>query len=181
MVKPVPAVGSFHIGSPSHCAAAGVASNVRPRVRAARFVVPAQRQGETVWDQGARSRRRWSNGRNRRSASQSCVALMHPHEADRHGAGWGGTSFSSPSHAKRQVEVQVQTDTEHTHVAAALLPLVVVRDVRAEQAEAQVGAEHVTELRAGAVAGAQVPVADAGTWAPATAPARSSVTCSAPT
>src|SRR5207244_5050813 len=34
--------------------------------------------------------------------------------------------------------------------------------VRAEQAEAQVGAEHVTELRAGAVAGAQVPVADAG-------------------
>src|SRR5947207_15253550 len=85
MVKPVPAVGSFHIGSPSHCAAAGVASNVNPSVSAARFIVPSQRQGEKpCGDQGARSRRRWSYGKNRGPASQSCVALMHPHGADRH-------------------------------------------------------------------------------------------------
>src|SRR5439155_1619566 len=38
--------GSFHIGSPSHCAAASVASNVNPSVSAARFIVPSQRQGE---------------------------------------------------------------------------------------------------------------------------------------
>src|SRR5438034_4147045 len=52
MVKPVPAVGSFHAGSPSHCAAAGVASNVNPSVSAVRFIVPSQRQGKTVWGPG---------------------------------------------------------------------------------------------------------------------------------
>src|SRR5439155_1155626 len=56
MVKPVPALGSFHTGSPSHCAAAGVASNaVSPSSNIVRFISPSQRLGETVQDQGARS------------------------------------------------------------------------------------------------------------------------------
>src|SRR5438128_6875744 len=56
MVKPVPALGSFHTGSPSHCAAAGVASNaVSPSNNIVRFINPSQRLGETVQDQGARS------------------------------------------------------------------------------------------------------------------------------
>src|SRR5256885_280314 len=55
MVKPEPAVGLFQLGSPSHCAAAGGASNANPSVNAARFISASQRLEETVWDQGARS------------------------------------------------------------------------------------------------------------------------------
>src|SRR5438067_7454716 len=56
MVKPVPALGSFHTGSPSHCAAAGVASNaVSPSSNIVRVISPSQRLGETGQDQGGRS------------------------------------------------------------------------------------------------------------------------------
>src|SRR2546427_9532152 len=83
MVKPVPALGWFHAGSPSHWAVAGVASSANPSVNAVRLISALSRLRKPCGTR-AHGPARWSNGRIRRPASQSCVALMHPHEADRH-------------------------------------------------------------------------------------------------
>src|SRR5438093_1078758 len=83
MVKPVPALGLFHAGSPSHCAVAGVASSANPSVNAVRFISAPSRLRKPCGTR-AHGPARWSNGRNRGPASQSCVAPMHLHEADRH-------------------------------------------------------------------------------------------------
>src|SRR5439155_19294263 len=93
MVKPVPALGSFHTGSPSHCAAAGVASNaVSPSSNIVRFISPSQRLGETVQDQGARS---GGDGPTEGTAARgvNAVSLYGTHTAPidtRLLGGWGG-------------------------------------------------------------------------------------------
>jgi len=92
-VKPVPALGSFHTGSPSHCAAAGVASNaVSPSSNIVRFISPSQRLGETVQDQGARS---GGDGPTVGTAARgvNAVSLYGTHTAPidtRLLGGWGG-------------------------------------------------------------------------------------------
>src|SRR4029077_9874521 len=59
----------------------------------------------------------------------------------------GFSSGSEPAlHAERQMESRVETDAEDATVAAGDL-LIVVREVHAEQAEAQVRTEDVAELR----------------------------------
>src|SRR5438046_2082008 len=87
---PVPALGSFHTGSPSHCAAAGVASNaVSPSSNIVRFISPSQRLGETVQDQGARS---GGDGPTVGTAARgvNAVSLYGTHTApiDTRGGGW---------------------------------------------------------------------------------------------
>src|SRR2546421_6733141 len=62
-----------------------------------------------------------------------------------------GSGFSSGcesgSHPERQMDPGVQADTEHAPAAAARHLFVVVREMRAEHAKAQIGAEHIAELR----------------------------------
>src|SRR5690348_2587861 len=61
-----------------------------------------------------------------------------------------GSGFSSGcepvSHAERQVESRVETHAEHAHVPAGDL-FIVIREVHAQHAKAQVRTEDVTELR----------------------------------
>src|SRR5439155_213767 len=68
---------------PSHCAAAGAVPNAASMSTAsARFIRPPLRTKST--GPGRRPPQPLAYGRNPRPASQSCVALMHPHGADRH-------------------------------------------------------------------------------------------------
>src|SRR5437879_13533690 len=62
-----------------------------------------------------------------------------------------GSGFSSGcesgSHPEREMDPGVQADAEHAPASAARQLFVVVREMRAEHAKAQIGAEHVTDLR----------------------------------
>src|SRR5438552_5400752 len=87
MVSPVPPLGLFHTGSPSHCAAAGVARNAdNATVNAARIDTPSGEVG------GGREgwRRLWSQRENLPNLHQppptsiTCFSSVHPHGADRH-------------------------------------------------------------------------------------------------
>src|SRR6267143_6145207 len=55
---------------------------------------------------------------------------------------------SCVSHAEREMEVHLGSNAEHTYTAAALHFLVVVGEVDADEAEAQVSPKHVAELGA---------------------------------
>src|SRR4029077_14103292 len=96
-----------------------------------------------------------------RVTNERITELLETDRARRGLARPKGSGFSSGcepvSHAERQVESRVETHAEHAHVPATLQPFIVVRDVRAENTEAQIGAEHIAELRRGARSRVAVP------------------------
>src|SRR4029077_17312464 len=96
-----------------------------------------------------------------RGTNERITELLETDRARRGLARPKGSGFSSGcepvSHAERQGEAPGETHPEHAHVPATLQPFIVVRDVRAENTEAHIGAEHIAELRRGARSRVAVP------------------------
>src|SRR2546428_616018 len=84
MGRPVPPLGLFHTGWPSHCAAAGVASNtMTPSVNPARIDTPSGKVGGGWWrvvkDGGG-----CGGPPPPSSTDLHNLFLVHPHGGDRH-------------------------------------------------------------------------------------------------